>query len=1138
MSFSSITWFINILIVLFLSIGLIWGIRRGALKSFIRLSFLIFNCIFWVLITPDIARFILNVDLNPLLNVTIDGQTFTTIYSLANYYFTNNAIVIELVSANPILINFVEQIPAIIANFTVFILGYFLLKSLTLPIYSFVVKRVSILIAMKTDKSLNADKKKVRSKALGAVFGMLQSALTAMILFLPLSTMSVAFNGTQENSLLLSLPNLAVTETMPSTQASTEMQSEASAPTFTTTQMGEFLNLYSNTVLRNTINVMNLDGFNEYIFTKLSTVYVNNQKISLVEELKNISDTLKKTNALLQKNNITDLQNISTSKLISLVATMNYNDAEEILNTILNLKSLNVIGDDVLTYLYQSFTIGDESIEELINSLPSNISPIISSLTLSLKTGNTKLLKEDLLNLFDVVRTLKENRVFDFAKDKALLARLETALKTNNSETISQITKQILTSILETFSTYTETEIKEKLVAPIFRSSTVKRLAPSVLNLLIDTINNGLNLEIAPVERVTVSWSNEISKLSSLIYNVKEFANDTAFLLEDNVNSLNLETLDQISFSKLGAILNALQKSQLFSYLYESTLNEVFNNYLLFNSNEINEPVVFEFISPAETNWEEEFTLLDKIINSFVATSSNISLGLAELDTNLLQSLITDLFKSDLVKEIFVQSKEGIFNLILTNLQQPSSSQNIQDLLTALQIALQDMTLNELQNDFLIFNEIFGIILSNTEETLIDKITALSENQILSILQKNNNTYIGGILLPKFVNIAIAKLNATYDLSITYLENNVNLTERDLSYIASAIYNVKTVYLNYTQNEESLYSAFELETKLETVNLLKETINNISIEKLGIAIDKIKQVRPFYNTYNSILEQVVFNSEFYKNTFNLDFISYMSLTSLERSSIVWEKEFSMIKELAFMGLDTWKIEEVGYDRIAVDAFFQNYGNSKFLKLALINGVKFFFPETDMSVLLNLNLTESSVSLGGFAEAGLLFLHFREHGTITLQGIQKYRIREAIKQIENNNSLLAFIEEISQISGINYTELSTLSEILFAVFEGREFSVNALSTYLNAAPLIPWIVELIEKFGSEVKLPYYLNVYMQANLFRIKLYSIHLGKNTATNDSGETSPITTEEVVDMMKTLSKVPDFVTAQFVFDPNFIQE
>ena len=1133
MSFNSITWFINILIALFLSIGLIWGIRRGALKSFVRLSFLIFNCIFWVLITPDIARFILNVDLHPLLNVTIEGQTFTTIYSLANYYFSNNALVLEIVSINPVLTNFIEQIPTIIANFVVFILGYFLLKSITLPVYSFVVKRITKLITLKTDKNLNADKKKMRSKVLGAVFGVLQSALTAMILFLPISTLSIAFNGTQESNLLLSMPNLVVTETL----SSSEIQNTEPAPTFTGTQIGEFLNLYNNTVLKNTISAMNLDGFNEFIFIKLSTVYVNNQKISLVEELKNISDTLKKTNTLLQKNNITNLQNISTSKLISLFATMDYNDAEEILNTVLNLKSLNVIGDDILTYLYESFTVGDKSIEELINSLPSNISPIINSLTLSLKTGNTKLLKEDLLNLLDVARVLKENGLLDFAKDRALLSRLETALKTKDSEALSQITKQILNNILQTLSTYTESEVKDKLVAPIFRSTTVKRLAPSILNLLIDTINQGLNLEITPVERVTVSWSNEVNKLSSLLYYIKEFANDASFLLEDNLGSFNLKTLEQISFSKLGAILNTLQKSQLFSYLYESTLNEVFNNYLLFNTNDTNEPVVFEFISPSTTNWEKEFTLLDTIIDSFVTTSSSIDLGLTTLDTTLLQNLITDLFKSNLVKEIFVQSKEGIFNLILSNLQAPTFSQNTQDLLTTLQIALQEMTLNELQNDFLTFNEIFGIILSVPQETLTDKITALSENEIFTILQKNSTTYIGGTLLPKFVNIAIAKLNTTYNLSITYLENNVRPNEQELSYIASTIYNLKTVYLNFKENEEALTSAFELETKMQTIASLKEIINKISIQKIGVAIDKFKQIESFSNTYNSVLEQVIFNHEFYQNAFKLNFISYMSLTQLELSSITWEQEFSMIKEIAFIGLDAWGIQETGYVRIAVDTFFQNYGDSKFLKLALVNGVKFFFPEIDMSTLLNLNLTESSVSLGGFAEATTLYLHFRQFGTVTLQGIQKYRIREAIKQIGTNPTLLAFIEELSNIRDINYTELSTLTEILFAAFEGKEFNINALSTYLNAAPLIPWCVELIEKFGPDFKLPYYLNVYMQANLFRIKLYSIHLGKNTATNDSGQTSTITTEEVVDMMKKLSKVPDFVTAQFVFDPNFKQ-
>ena len=183
MNFSSITTIINILIALFLTTGLIWGMRRGALKSFVRLSFLVFNCIFWVIITPYISMFILNTNLYPLLNITINGQTFTTIADLTNYFLTTSPTILEFVASSPIIASFVEQVPIIVANFVVFIAGYFLLKSITLPVYAFVVNRIIKLIQMKSTKYIDPDKKKLRSRFFGAMFGLVQSALTGMILF-------------------------------------------------------------------------------------------------------------------------------------------------------------------------------------------------------------------------------------------------------------------------------------------------------------------------------------------------------------------------------------------------------------------------------------------------------------------------------------------------------------------------------------------------------------------------------------------------------------------------------------------------------------------------------------------------------------------------------------------------------------------------------------------------------------------------------------------------------------------------------------------------------------------------------------------------------------------------------------------
>jgi hypothetical protein len=1124
MNFSSITWIINILIVIFLTSGILWGVRRGALKSFVRLSFLILNCIFWLIITPQISHFILNIDLYPILNVAVGEQTFTTLGEVTNYFLSTNQIVLEFAASSPIIATFLSEIPNIVANFVVFISGYFLLKILTLPIYAFVVNRIIKLIQKHSKNKLTPNKKNVRSRVFGAVFGLMQSALTGMVLFLPLSALSIVLSGTETQSMFSSGSNLNITQNVMQTSA----YEPPNTPNLPSEHLDDFINIYYNTMLSNTLTAMNLNSFNEFLFNKLSTIYVNDLEISLAEELKNVNQVLKKTTTLLEEHHITDFTQLELNEVLQLVATVDYHKIDALLEQFFNLKSLRVIGDDVLDYIYQNSTTNGVSLKEQLSTLPEPLYPIVNNITLSIQTGNINLLKEDVLSLFEFVKVLQKNGLLNAFKNPTLNTNLVEALKQNNEVLLQETLLQIVQSILQELAPLTEQQMKENLISPLFASNTIRRITPNLANLTLEALNSAFQLNIERVNRFSVSWSNETSKLASLIYFLKEA---TINLPLNQLDELDFITLSNyVTLEHIGKFLNTLRESQLFSYLYENTITQLFEQYLI-PENEPYDSLQFEFISISDTNWQEEFQKLDVILNSARNLMLCLDCSVNEIDVTEVTLLLDDVFDSNLIKEMMQKAKNLLPELILSVLDDVSVTQNMTPILNNIQISLQQMSVEQVYDDLLIFTQMLEVLYSSQEEGVVNKLLALNNEQISSLLIQFNSSYIGTRLLPQSINLLLAKINELYSLNISYLPDTLKLSNYDINKIASALEKIKQVYEHYTLLDET--------QKQNEVYDLKQIVTELEIEQIGVAINELKSIYKFKNIYYDVLDQVLFNEQFIKSKVQIELLTYLQLSDVAKTQINWELEFGMIKQGALIGLQAIEIEEFGYHSIRVDEFLAQFGESKLLKLGFINVILSLYPDTNIAIMEQLDLTKSATSIGGIAEAVFQFIDFKYNGTVSIDVKEKYRIREGIKQIDSNETLLAFMEELSQISGINYQELVPLVDTLCFLLEGKEFSVNELSKYLNVAPLIPWLIDLLEKISQGYKMPYYLNVYMQVDLFsaRIKLYGIHLGKQVSTNQSGETTPIESEQIVNIMKNLSLVPSFITAQFVYDPTFEQ-
>lgn len=1132
MDFSNLTSIINILIALFLLIGIMFGIKRGALKSFVRLSFLIFNCIFWLSFTPFISKLILYANLNPLLNVEVGNETIHTLADLTNYFIHSSEIVLEFSAANPIFASFIGELPLIAANFIVFITGYFLLKSITLPLYSYVVKRIYKLIIMKKASLLNSSKRKIRSRFFGAIFGVMQSALTGMILFMPFSAGALIFS-TLNTATLNNTPTMNISQTV--NLSSSENTGEIIQTNPIPNEMDEFINIYYNTLLPRTLRTMQLNNFNEFIFSSLSSVEIDGTTISLAKELKASTEIINDLQLFLYKNNITNLETITESQLLVLLNNADYNELETIVDEMFELKLLTVMGSEILEYVYSFLTNDETSLDNSLTALLSSDTGVLSKLMNPLKTGNTKQLKEQIVDGLHSLNVLQENKLFGFVKNSSTLSLIQHTLQDPTEEKIELLTKIVTNHILTTLDDYTKEELETNLIGPLFKTTTIRRIMPDIMNIVVSILNDSLDINLTPINRLSVYWQNEIEAVSNLIYLAKEL--DYNLLQTSLMEPFKITNLATLPLDELGQLLNIVKTSKLFNYFYYNLVEQLLNKYSgSFTGSE--ESLTLEYIHLGEIDWQKEFNLLQNSIVDVITLLDklNQSGNITTNDYTYLQNNLTEVLNSSLIKEVLFQSSSILPNLLTQNLNNASSSSKLQELVTTIMKNLQEMSVADMEEDARLFINLLNTFTTLDGSTLEEKLLNINKTQLETMLNELNSIHLIKYALPITMNWMIETINGYFAIDVNFVSETFLLTKTEISNISTGIIYFKNAYKEWLELDVDLTTI-----SLETIKTILETVN---LPNIGEGINFFNKVKTFQTLYVELAGELLLQKETLLNMVPVEVLQNLTLTPTQLKAINWNTEFCMLLD-AFEILNAFtSVEQNGYSTVRVDVFIEDYASSILLSTAIQNGLYYLFPETSFSTIQNLDIQASKNTIGGIAEIVGAYLQFKYHGTIALDYVVKYRMREAVKQVGTNPTLVAFIEESSGVTnGINYSDLGPMMNILFDALEGKEFSVNALSPYLDVAPLIPWIVELIEKFSLGYKMPYYLNVYAQIGLFnsRIQLYSIHIGK-AQIESSSEPQPETEKEmdpqaIVDLLTQLSYIPDFVTAQFVYDESFTQ-
>lgn len=160
----------------FLIIGFLYGLKRGLVKSIIRILGVIVACTLVVFITEPIADALLNLDISSS-GLEVGGITVSTINDTIIAYLSKISVVAELISASPTIKAVISAVPKILVNMVLFIIVFYLIKAISYILCAIINKLVL--------KNQPEDAKKHRLA--GAFIGAFQGIIVFLFFLIPIA---------------------------------------------------------------------------------------------------------------------------------------------------------------------------------------------------------------------------------------------------------------------------------------------------------------------------------------------------------------------------------------------------------------------------------------------------------------------------------------------------------------------------------------------------------------------------------------------------------------------------------------------------------------------------------------------------------------------------------------------------------------------------------------------------------------------------------------------------------------------------------------------------------------------------------------------------------------------------------------
>ncbi len=945
MNASSISLILTGVALLIVVLSVVFGIFRGFKKSLFRFCWLLGSAIILFFITPAVSNLLNSIDISSL-NIDIYGKV-SRLSDIGVNLLNEFAKSEQVIQNSHAMQSLAQNLPALILNIFVYAILFWGVKWLLWPVWALISshffdkeKREEKLMKKQRKeqlKSLNEQNQneesqneqnvpyvfiphKKKKRFLGGIFGFISGIILCVVTFCPIIGINNIYQKayatlyTQKDGEKVSLINTAIQDK----------------------QIIEYASSYENSIINKVFNYTGVNLISNLVFDGLAVLDVDNQKVSLNQEIDMAIKVYNKyeTIANFNSNNITQqsLEDVLTS-------------IKEIFIDIEDSKILYLIGDDILPYYVNKFISSDEFVlidGGRIDNMISNSYIIYSEA----KGFKLKDIKEQVESLVDVAMVL------------------------NNSNLIAPIANNQVKGF-NGFSNLINSNIKNHedlsntVVEKMYRVDLIKDNYPMLFNDIIELLFEEFNISYTQQPANDFIMKQDFKEIfTNILSFFKYYGNSTngdfgentakAFI---NVGSVldtgkKFFTITQNYDNLLNFILNEVEKATL-SY---GNFSDIFDNASLVDSWKselsaiagtyksvvqlINDKIDENKILDESYNKIENVgTALDSSIrgNSKILTNENIRYALEELLEKLNNSTVQEILN------IKVEGETSLLNYILNNIYNTDPSVENPTRITNWQ--------NEIKYNLSLIRKVYPIAKKfNSQELSSEGNTQLEEiGKELDIVVKNTKLAFNNDIVAKVLDYYISK--AKIPSEVDKILNSQG--SKDI------IYN--EILSNVSSKNENLKWQDELK---KFKGLLKIDYNeeNFDIINIGSSLDEVKGSQILTS---SILHDIIANYiNDHTTSWNEEGNELLAsartklinnLQYVDSYAIEFEHIGNLISIVQNYGVDLGDyIEEIGSTFNSICGFTSGSVASEVLKQELINEFLIYYLNSHIDDILNSN----------------------------------------------------------------------------------------------------------------------------------------------------------------------------------------
>ena len=497
---------INVLFLVFLALGFLTGFIRGLKKTLIRSVWIAVIVASLIILSMSVTSLIMNVEINYIYQgVPCSNLKDFLVNVLYGSLGIDGANYEGLAEIGIFLIS-------MIANGIVFVVLYFLVKLVSLPIY-WIFNRIIFAKERRKKKEARRNKEKYKIKK-HRLAGALAGAVLGFVSFLMTITPVMGY------------VNLAkVVEKETSDSEGTGVLTQGVGDMYT-----EFMEAYDSAIPMTVLSKTGIDKLVVGIFNGLTSGTINNKKVVLADEAVYFSKIYNKAMAL----NAPDMNTITKAEFNDVLT-----GCEDLINTIFDSQFISATSDIVIPFGVQYIrqTMSFESEKQYVQRFYNVVFDEMEKL-------NSASVRHEIVGILDFVKTLNNNNL--------LLPIIQTPDALNATYLQENLTK----------------ESADQIVSKLFAINTVNNIAPALVNFLLGFGAEQLEFDYSGDSTVVTSASLKqgattiIKSVVDLLGTYSE-ENSTKFEIgETAINSFGTildEMKSILSESNFKSIINAIE---------------------------------------------------------------------------------------------------------------------------------------------------------------------------------------------------------------------------------------------------------------------------------------------------------------------------------------------------------------------------------------------------------------------------------------------------------------------------------------------------------------------------------------------------------------------------------------------------